>query len=107
MSEFPLALDCLQFPASCLRKCIARNTLTRIVASTSAHDAATPEVDPHRFVLFPGCEFIKPKKCNTEWVKAFAIYTAAMGKKFPEAVSEILEYQMVIVNASKQYNSIY
>ena len=38
-----------------------------------------------RFVLFPDHEFIKPEKHNTEaiteWVKAFAIYTVAMGKK--------------------------
>lgn len=85
--------------------------LAELLPQTSAHDAATPEVDPHRFVLFPGCEFIKPKKCNiesiTEWVKAFAIYTAAMGKKFPEAVPEMLAYQLVIVNASEQYDGIY
>ena len=82
-----------------------------MLPQTSAHDAATPEVDPHRFVLFPGCEFIKPRKRNieaiTEWVKAFAIYMAAMGKKFPEAVSEMLEYQLVIANASEQYDGIY
>ena len=82
-----------------------------MLPQTSTHDAATPEVDPHRFVLFPGCEFIKPRKPNieaiTEWVKAFAIYMAAMGKKFPEVVSEMLEYQLVIANASEQYNGIY
>ena len=62
-------------------------------------------------MLFPGCEFIKSKKRNiesiTEWVKDFAIYTAAMGKKFPEVVPEMLAYQLVIVNASEQYDGIY
>ena len=62
-------------------------------------------------MLFFGCEFIKPKKRNikaiTEWVKAFAIYTSAMGKKFPEAVSKMLAYQLVIVNASEQYDGMY
>ena len=36
--------------------------LAELLPQTSAHDATTPEVDPHHFVLFPGCEFIKPKK---------------------------------------------
>ena len=111
--EFPMALDCLQSLASCLRKCIAGSTLTwqNCCHKTSTHDPATPEVDPHRFVLYPGCEFIKPKKCNieaiTEMVKAFAMYMAAMGKKFPEAMPEILAYQQVSVNASEQYDGIY
>ena len=56
--------------------------LTELLPQTSAHNVATPEVDPHCFVLFPGCEFIKPKKHKmdsiTEWVKAFTIYMAAM-----------------------------
>ena len=43
----------------------------------------------------------------TELVKAFAIYAAAIGKKFPEAVSKMLAYQLVIVNASEQYDAIY
>ena len=64
-----------------------------------------------RFVLFPDCEFVKPEKHNieaiTEWVKAFAIYTVAMGKKCLETVPEMLAYQLVIVNASKQYNGIH
>ena len=85
--------------------------LAELLPQTSAHDAATPEVDPHRFVLFPGCEFIKPKKRNiesiTEWVKAFSIYTAAMGNRFPEAIPEMLAYLLVIVNASEQYDGLY
>lgn len=76
-----------------------------MLPQTSTHNAARPEVDFHRFVLFPGCEFIKPKKHNieaiTEWVKAFTIYKAAMGKDLPEAVPEMLAYQLVIVNASE------
>ena len=85
--------------------------LAELLPQTSAHDAATPEVDPHRFVLFPGCEFIKPKKHRiesiSEWVKAFAIYTAAMGNKFVEAIPEMLAYLLVIVNASEQYDGMY
>ena len=81
------------------------------LAEPSAHDATTPEVDPHRFVLFPGCEFIKPKKHSIEsisqWVKAFAIYTAAMGNRFVEAIPEMLAYMLVIVNASEQYDGLY
>ena len=65
----------------------------------------------HCFVLFPGCEFIKPKKCNieaiTELVKVFTIYKAATGKDLPEAVSEMFASQLVIVNASKQCDGIY
>lgn len=52
------------------------NDLAQLLLQTSAHDAATPEVDPHRFVLFPGCEFIKTKKQNIqtiiEWVRLSA-----------------------------------
>ena len=85
--------------------------LAELLPQTSAYDAATLEVDPHRFVLFPGCEFIKPKKRNiesiTEWVKAFCIYTAAMGNRFPEAIPEMLAYLLVIVNASEQYDGLY
>ena len=79
--------------------------LAELLPQTSARDAAAPDVNPRRFVLLPGCEFIKPKtrkiETITEWVKAFAIYTAAMVRKIPEAIPEMLAYQLVIVNASK------
>ncbi len=85
--------------------------LAELLPQSSAHDAATPEVDPHRFVLFPGCEFIKPKKrqINTinDWVKAFTVYMAAMASKHPEAVTEMLAYQLAIVRASEQYDGLY
>ena len=85
--------------------------LAELLPQTSAHDAATPEVDPHRFVLFPGCEFIKPKKHKvdsiTEWIKAFAIYMAAMWKRYPEAMPEMIAYLLLIVNASDQYDGLY
>ena len=87
------------------------NDLAELLPQTSAHDAASPEVAPHHFVLFPGCEFIKPKKHKvdsiTEWVKAFAIYMAAMWKQYPEAMPEIIAYLLLIVNASNQYNGLY
>jgi len=70
------------------------------------------EVDPHRFVLFPGCKFIKLKKHKvdsiTEWVKVFAIiYMAAMWKQYPEAMPEMIAYLLLIVNASDQYDGLY
>ena len=48
--------------------------LAELLPQTSAPDAPTPVVDPHCFVLFPGCNFIQHKKCNieaiAEWVEA-------------------------------------
>ena len=41
--------------------------LADLLPQTSAHDAATPEVDPHRFVLFLGCEFIKLNPKSIRW----------------------------------------
>jgi len=74
-------------------------------------EAKFNEVDPHRFVLFPGCEFIKPKKPKvdsiTEWVKAFAIFMAATWKQYPEAMPEMIAYLLLILNAGNQYDGLY
>ena len=81
------ATGCQQSPASFWIKYICGNilTLAELLPQTSAHDAATPEVDPYRFVLFPGYEFINSEKhvieSISQWVKAFAIYTAAMANR--------------------------
>ena len=59
-------------------------------------------------MLIPGCGFIKPKKYKvdsiTEWVKAFAIYMAAMWKWYPEAMPEMIAYLLLIVNTSDQFD---
>lgn len=85
--------------------------LAELLPQASAHDAATPEADPQRFVLFPGCELIKPKKRQittiNDWVRAFAVYIAAMATKFPEAVPDMLAYQLAIIRASEQYDGLY
>ncbi len=85
--------------------------LAELLPQSSAHNAATPEVDPHRFMLFLGCEFIKPKKRQinsiSDWVRAFTVYVAAMAAKFPEAVRELLAYQLAVMRASDQYDSLY
>ncbi len=85
--------------------------LAKLLPQSSAHDAATPEVGPHRFVLFPGCEFIKPKKRQistiNDWVKAFTVYMTATASKHPGAVTEMLAYQLAIVWASEQYGGLY
>ena len=40
-------------------------------------------------------------------MKAFGIYMAAMGKQYPEVMSEMIAYQLLIVNASEQYDGMY
>ena len=88
------------------RICVRGSPLARCSSCT-----ITPEVDPHRFILFPGCEFIKPKKHRietiTEWIKAFTIYMADMSRQYPEVVPEMLAYQLAVVNASEQYDGLY
>ncbi len=78
--------------------------LAELLPQSSAHDATTPEVDPHRFMLFPGSEFFKPKKRQinsiSDWVRAFTVFVAAMATKFPEAVRELLAYQLAVMRAS-------
>jgi hypothetical protein len=60
---------------------------------------------PARFTLFPGCEFIRPKRRQIETimelVKAFTVYTAVLLQKHPAQVNELLAYQLTIIKASQ------
>ena len=42
-----------------------------------------------------------------DWMKCFTTYVAAMAIKFPESLTEMLAYQLVIIKASQQYDGLY
>ena len=83
--------------------------LSQLLPQSSSHDAA---MDAQRFALFPGFELVraKPQKMIAnivDWMKCFTTYVAAMAIKFPESVTEMLAYQLVIIKASQQYDGLY
>ena len=83
--------------------------LSQLLPQSSSHDAA---MDAQRFALFPGFELVrvKPQKMIAnigDWMKCFTTYVVAMAIKFPESVTEMLAYQLVIIKASQQYDGLY
>ena len=80
-------------------------------ASSGAQDATLLDSPPPRFTLFPGCEFIRPKRRQIltigDWVQGFTIYTAALSKRHPSATLELLAYQLTIIKASQQYDGLF
>ena len=85
--------------------------LVDLLPSTSSHDASIPEPSSPRFLLFPGCEFVRHKKRQianiADWIQAFTVYVAAMSTKYPEAILDLLAYQLTIIKASQQYDGLY
>ena len=85
--------------------------LVDLLPSTSSHDASIPEPSSPRFLLFPGCEFVRHKKRQianiADWIQAFTVYVAAMSTKYPEATLDLLAYQLTIIKASQQYDGLY
>ena len=80
-------------------------------ASSGAQDATLLDSPPPRFTLFPGCEFIRPKRRQiltiSDWVQGFTIYIAALSKRHPSATLELLAYQLTIIKASQQYDGLF
>lgn len=64
-----------------------------------------------RFTLFLGCELIRPKRRQisfiSDWVQRFTIYMAALTRKYPSAILELLAYQLTVLKASQQYDGLY
>ena len=42
-----------------------------------------------------------------DWMKCFTTYVTAMATKFPESVTEMLAYHLVIIKASQQCDGLY
>ena len=85
--------------------------LVDLLPQGSSHDAAMPDVGSQRFFLFPGLEVVHPRKKQLtnilDWTKCFVVYMAAMAQKFPAEIPEMLAYQLVIIQASQQYDGNY
>ena len=85
--------------------------LADLLPASSTYDALANSNSPARFMLFPGCEIVRPKKRQIlsilDWVQAFTVYSAAMARKYPEAVLELLAYQLTIIKASQQYDGLH
>ena len=78
--------------------------------STYMYDAVANNSSQAQFTLFPGCEFVQPKRRQifsiVEWVQALTVYTAAIVQKFPAAVNELLAYQLTIIKSAQQYDGL-
>ena len=76
-----------------------------------AQNATLLNSPPPRFTLFPGCEFIRPKRKQirtiSDWVQDFMIYTAALSKRHPSATLELLAHQLTIIKASQQCDGLF
>ena len=85
--------------------------LVDLLPSTSSHDTSIPEQSSPRFLLFPGCEFVRHKKRQianiADWIQVFTVYVAAMSTKYPEATLALLAYQLTIIKANQQYDGLY
>lgn len=66
-----------------------------------------PEPDPRQFVILPGLEVARAKRKAVEdirsWSMCFTIYTAAVGKKYPEMMPEMLAYMLHILRAHREF----
>ena len=82
--------------------------LVDLLPAQSAHDDLMNPMA--RFTLFPGCEFIRPKRRQIqsimEWVKAFTVYMAVLLQKHPSQLMEMLAYQLTVIKAAQQYDGL-
>ena len=66
--------------------------LADLLPAPSTYDSLV--TTPARFAFFPGCEFVRPRKQQIEsildWVQVFVVFSAALAKKHPEAMMELL-----------------